>query len=175
MEPVFTFSKVSRLALGRTQPHIEWVPRAPSPVVKQLRREVDHSPPSSGDVENGEAIPPLPNFALFFLDVIWALCSFMLNFLLSLICLFGFVAQHFHDLVIIHRDKIILYVRCYFWLFFNLIYLVLCLKRSVIFVRLEVLTTVTMYITVFLGVTTCRLVDIYQRFCRTCCLVFFRL
>jgi hypothetical protein len=29
--------------------------------VKRLGREAHHTPPSSGEVKNGEAIPPLPN------------------------------------------------------------------------------------------------------------------
>jgi hypothetical protein len=35
------------------------------PGVKRLRRETDHSPPSSSDVKNGEAIPPLLHTSLW--------------------------------------------------------------------------------------------------------------
>jgi hypothetical protein len=55
------FSTASRPALGPTQPPIEWVPGAISPGVKGPGRETDHSPPSSADVKNGGAIPPLPH------------------------------------------------------------------------------------------------------------------
>jgi hypothetical protein len=34
-----------------------------SPEVKQLGREADHSPPSSIEVKNGGAIPPLPQMS----------------------------------------------------------------------------------------------------------------
>jgi hypothetical protein len=32
----------------------------PTPGIWRPRREIDHSPPSSFEVKNGEAIPPLP-------------------------------------------------------------------------------------------------------------------
>jgi hypothetical protein len=43
-----------RPVLGFTYPSMQWVPGA-----LPLRREADHSPPSSGEVMNGGAIPPL--------------------------------------------------------------------------------------------------------------------
>jgi hypothetical protein len=52
-------------ALGPTQPLIQRVPGALSPGVKRLRREADHSPPSSAEVKNGGAIPPLPYMSLW--------------------------------------------------------------------------------------------------------------
>jgi len=42
---------VSRLALGPTQPPIQWVPGALSLGVKQQGHEADHSPPSSAEVK----------------------------------------------------------------------------------------------------------------------------
>jgi hypothetical protein len=45
------FSKSSRLALGSTQPPIQWVPGALSPGVKRPGREADHSPPTSAEVK----------------------------------------------------------------------------------------------------------------------------
>jgi hypothetical protein len=53
---IFLFYITSRLALGPTQPPIQWVSG-----VKQLGGEVDHSPPSSAEVKNGGSIPPLPH------------------------------------------------------------------------------------------------------------------
>jgi hypothetical protein len=49
---IFLFTTASRKALGPTQPPIQWVPGALSLGVKQLGREVDHSPPSSAEVKN---------------------------------------------------------------------------------------------------------------------------
>jgi hypothetical protein len=55
----FLFSAWYRSVLGPTQPPIQWVPGALSPNIKRPGREADHSPPSSVDVKNGEAIFPL--------------------------------------------------------------------------------------------------------------------
>jgi hypothetical protein len=57
---IFLFSTASRPALGHTQPPMQWVSREISPGVKQPGREDDHSHPSSAEVKNCEAIPPLP-------------------------------------------------------------------------------------------------------------------
>jgi hypothetical protein len=46
------FSQKSRLALGPTQPPVQWVPVL-SRGVKRQRRGADHPPPSSAEVENG--------------------------------------------------------------------------------------------------------------------------
>jgi hypothetical protein len=48
---IFLFTAVSRLALGPTQPPIQWVPGALSRGVKRPGREADHSPPSSAEVK----------------------------------------------------------------------------------------------------------------------------
>jgi hypothetical protein len=56
---VFLFSTASTPALGPTQPPIQWVPGVLSPGIKRQEREADHSPPSSAEVKNGGAIPPL--------------------------------------------------------------------------------------------------------------------
>jgi hypothetical protein len=39
------------MALGLTQPHIQWIPRTLLPRVKRREREADHSPPSSAEVK----------------------------------------------------------------------------------------------------------------------------
>jgi hypothetical protein len=58
---IFLFSTMSRLAPGPTQPLIQWVLGTIFPRVKWPGREADHSRPSSDEVKNGIAIPPLPN------------------------------------------------------------------------------------------------------------------
>jgi hypothetical protein len=45
------FSTSSRPAMGPTQPPIQWVPGAPSPGIKWLGCEADHSPPTSAEVK----------------------------------------------------------------------------------------------------------------------------
>jgi hypothetical protein len=60
-QEIFLFSTVSRLALGPTQPPIQWVLGAFSPGAKRPGREANHSPLSSAEVKNGGAIPPLQN------------------------------------------------------------------------------------------------------------------
>jgi hypothetical protein len=53
------FFTASRPALESTQPPIQWVPEARSP-----GREADHSPPSTAEVRNGGAVPPLIHTSL---------------------------------------------------------------------------------------------------------------
>jgi hypothetical protein len=48
----FLFLTMSKMALRPTQPPVQCVMRALSPVVKQLECEGDHSPPPSADVKN---------------------------------------------------------------------------------------------------------------------------
>jgi hypothetical protein len=48
---IFLFTAVSRMALGPTQTPIQWVPGVLSLGLKQLGREVDHSPPCSAEVK----------------------------------------------------------------------------------------------------------------------------
>jgi hypothetical protein len=50
-EKDFPLASVSRLALGPTQPPVQWVPGVFSPGVKR-GRDADHSPPSSAEVVN---------------------------------------------------------------------------------------------------------------------------
>jgi hypothetical protein len=49
---IFLFTITSRMALGPTQPTIQWVPGAPSLEVKWSGCETDHSSPSSSEVKN---------------------------------------------------------------------------------------------------------------------------
>jgi hypothetical protein len=56
---ILLFCAASRPALGPTQHPIYWVPDALSPRVKRPGREADHSLPSSAEVKDGGAIPPL--------------------------------------------------------------------------------------------------------------------
>jgi hypothetical protein len=59
---IFLFTTMSRMALGPTQPPIQWVPGALSLGVEQPGYEADHTPPSSAKVKNVwsyTAIPPI--------------------------------------------------------------------------------------------------------------------
>jgi hypothetical protein len=47
----FLFSMSSKLALGPTQPPIQWVTGTLSPEVRQPGREGDHSPPINAEVK----------------------------------------------------------------------------------------------------------------------------
>jgi hypothetical protein len=57
----FLSTAVSRPTLGITQPHIQWVSGALLLGVMRPDREADHSPPSSSEVQNDGAVPPLPH------------------------------------------------------------------------------------------------------------------
>jgi hypothetical protein len=59
-QEIFLYSITSRLALGLIQPPVQRVLGALSPEIKQLVYEAVHLPPSSAEVKNGGAIPPLP-------------------------------------------------------------------------------------------------------------------
>jgi hypothetical protein len=48
----FLLAARSRLALGPTQPLIQWVPGALSPGIKWIQHETDHSPPANAEVKN---------------------------------------------------------------------------------------------------------------------------
>jgi hypothetical protein len=58
-QEIFLFSTASRLALKPTQHPIQWVLGELSLGIKWLEHEADHSPPSSTEVKNTGAIPPL--------------------------------------------------------------------------------------------------------------------
>jgi hypothetical protein len=59
---LFLFDIASILALGPTQPSIQWVPGALTPGIRRLGLEANHSPPSSPDDKNTwsyTSIPPI--------------------------------------------------------------------------------------------------------------------
>jgi hypothetical protein len=56
---IFLYFTGSRPALGPTQPPMQWIRGASSSGVKWPVRAADHSPPSSIEMKNGGAIPPL--------------------------------------------------------------------------------------------------------------------
>jgi hypothetical protein len=56
--------KISRPALGPTQPPIQWVTWALSAGIKWPMREADHSPPPSAEVKNEWSCCPSPNWWL---------------------------------------------------------------------------------------------------------------
>jgi hypothetical protein len=60
-QEIILFSTASRPALGPTKPSIQRLPGVLSPRVKRQGSEADHSPPSSAEVKNGGAMPPLPH------------------------------------------------------------------------------------------------------------------
>jgi hypothetical protein len=53
---ILHFSTTSRT----TRSYIPWLPAALSLRLKRPGSESDHSPPSSAEIKNGGAIPPLP-------------------------------------------------------------------------------------------------------------------
>jgi hypothetical protein len=55
----FIYSTAFRPTLVSTQPPIQWVQGALSLGIKWTRRETDYSPPSSAEVNNAVAVPPL--------------------------------------------------------------------------------------------------------------------
>jgi hypothetical protein len=57
---IFLSFATSRPALGPIQTPIHWITGALSPRVKWPESEGDHSPPSSAEVKNDGAAPPLP-------------------------------------------------------------------------------------------------------------------
>jgi hypothetical protein len=61
---IFLFTTASRMALGPTQPPIQWVPGDLSLGVKWPRREADHLLPSSAEVKNARSYTSTPSIRL---------------------------------------------------------------------------------------------------------------
>jgi hypothetical protein len=61
---IFPFTTASRLALGPTQPPIQWVPGVLSLGVKQQEHEADHSTPSSAKVKKVSSYTSTPPILL---------------------------------------------------------------------------------------------------------------
>jgi len=59
---IFTFAPESGLALGPTQPSIQWVTEALSPGVKLQERESDRSPASTAEVKNAWSYASTPPY-----------------------------------------------------------------------------------------------------------------
>jgi hypothetical protein len=59
----FLFSMSSRPALWPTQPPIQWVPGALSPVAQRPGREAGHSPPASTEVRKMWIYGSIPSYA----------------------------------------------------------------------------------------------------------------
>jgi hypothetical protein len=59
-QEIVLLSTASRQTLWPIQPPIQWVSGGCFPGVKLTGREVDHSPPSCAQVNNGGVVPALP-------------------------------------------------------------------------------------------------------------------
>jgi hypothetical protein len=72
---IFLFSTGSWPILAPTQTRIQRVPVAISPERKRPGRDADHSPPSSTEVKNSRAIPPLSHTSSWHVwvtrDIVW--------------------------------------------------------------------------------------------------------
>jgi hypothetical protein len=62
-QEIFLYSTSSGPALGPIQPPIQWANGTISLGVQRSGREANHSPPSTAEVNNGGAIPPLSHMS----------------------------------------------------------------------------------------------------------------
>jgi hypothetical protein len=76
---IFLFANASRPALGHTQPLIPWVLGALSLGAKLLGREVDLSPPSTGEVKNAWSYASIPQYVF----MAWCLVKHRNNFIFT--------------------------------------------------------------------------------------------
>jgi len=70
------FATASRPNLGPTQPHIQWVPGAPTPGVKRSWREADHSHLSSVEIKSVRSYTSTPQYVF----MAWCLVKHRENF-----------------------------------------------------------------------------------------------
>jgi hypothetical protein len=77
---IFLFTTASRMALGPTQPPIQWVSGALSLGVKRPEREADHSLPSSAKVKNAWSYTSIPRYVF----MVWCLVKHRDNFTYTL-------------------------------------------------------------------------------------------
>jgi hypothetical protein len=73
---IFIFTTASRMALGPTQPPVQWVLGALSLGVKRPGREADHSLPSSAEVKNAWSYTSTPPYVF----MAWCLVKHRDNF-----------------------------------------------------------------------------------------------
>jgi hypothetical protein len=73
---IFLFTTASRMALGPTQPPIQWVTGVLSLRIKRPGRETDHSPPSSAEVKNEWSYTSTPQYVF----MAWCLVKHWDNF-----------------------------------------------------------------------------------------------
>jgi hypothetical protein len=81
---IFLFTTTSRMALGSTQPPIQWILGDLSLGVKRPGREADHSPPSSAKVKNAWSYASTPLYIL----MAWCLVKHGDNFTFYLFYLY---------------------------------------------------------------------------------------
>jgi hypothetical protein len=77
-DETFLFATTTRPALGPTQTPIQWVLGAPSPGVKWIGCETDHSPPYSVEVKNEWSYTSTPHVFM-----VWYLISTKDNFIFT--------------------------------------------------------------------------------------------
>jgi hypothetical protein len=73
---ILQFTTASRPTLRPNHPPIQGAPGTLFLVIKRPEREADHSPPSSAEVKNSLALPPLPKYAF----VAWCLVKHRDNY-----------------------------------------------------------------------------------------------
>jgi hypothetical protein len=90
---IFLFATVFRMAMGPTQPPIQWVAGALSLGVKRLRREAGHSPLSSAEVKNAWSYISTPQYVF----MAWCLVKHKDNFTFTLLRFLFSLLIHIHS------------------------------------------------------------------------------